>query len=242
MGASGVYFQVDKLHRRELKHDKFVEEVGHTLEYAAEHKSQLTRYGIIAAVAIVLVGGFLIWRSQQHQARQTALREALRIQDGQISPEKSDLFVTFPTQEEKNRATDRAWKDLATKYSGSDEGAVANFYLGTNAADQGRTADAEKYFKTAADQASPAYASQAKLSLAELYGATGRAADAERLLRDLIAKPTVLVSKEQATIALARLKAKTNPQEARKMLEPLRTETGAVSRAALTMLSELPAR
>jgi hypothetical protein len=48
------------------------------------------------------------------------------------------------------------------------------------------------------------------------------------------------VSKEQAIIALAKLKAKDNPAEARKLLEPLRAEKrSAVSRAAITALNEI---
>ncbi len=69
-----------------------------------------------------------------------------------------------------------------------------------------------------------------------------RQADAEKLLRSLIDDPTILVSKEQATIALAKVLAKKNPAEARKLLEPLRAERGPVSRAALTALGEMSAQ
>ena len=82
----------------------------------------------------------------------------------------------------------------------------------------------------------------AKLSLAPIYSATGRQAEAERLLRSVVDKPTLFVSKEQATIALARLIAKNKPEEARKLLEPLRTERSAVSRAALAALAEISGR
>lgn len=232
---------MDKLHRRELKHDKFVEEVGHTLEYAAEHRSQVVRYGAIALAVVVIAVGTYFWRSYQHDKRQAALREVLRIQESQISPNTSEFFVTYPTAEARTAAVEKAWKDFVAKYEGTDEGAIGNFYLGTAYADRGNTAEAEKQFRKVIDNGSKPYASQARLSLAELYGATGRAADAEKLLRELISNPTIMVSKEQATIALARLKARTNPEEARKLLEPLRTETGAVSRTALTALSELPA-
>ena len=43
-----------------------------------------------------------------------------------------------------------------------------------------------------------------------------------------------------AQIALARWIGQDDPDEARKLLEPLRTEHSAVSRAALTALGELP--
>ena len=54
--------------------------------------------------------------------------------------------------------------------------------------------------------------------------------------------PTILVSKEQATIALGKLLLRTKPEEGRKLLEPLRTQAGAVSRAAISALSEAPAK
>lgn len=69
--------------------------------------------------------------------------------------------------------------------------------------------------------------------------AEGRAADAEKILRDLMAHPTVFVSKDQAIVALARGIAPTRPDEARKLLEPLRTQNGVVSQVAITAVGEL---
>ena len=61
-------------------------------------------------------------------------------------------------------------------------------------------------------------------------------------LRDLIANPTEYVSKEQATFSLAQGIGRTNPAEARKLLEPLRTSPGAVSQAAIQLYAELSAK
>jgi len=61
------------------------------------------------------------------------------------------------------------------------------------------------------------------------------------MLRGLIQNPTILVSKEQATLALARLLAASRPAEARKLLEPLvKEKRQAVSRNAETLLVSLP--
>jgi len=118
---------------------------------------------------------------------------------------------------------------------------VAQYYHGINFADRGKIQEAEKELKAVADNAKDTYASQAKLALARIYEATGKIGEAEKVLRSLIDKPTILVTKEQATILLGKLLAQTRPAEARKLLEPLRTERGAVSRAAITALSEVPA-
>ena len=230
---------MDRAHRRELKHDKFVEQVGHTVEYASEHKSQVLKYlGIALGLAIAALAAYW-YTSHQHSKRQAELTEALRVMDAQIGP-PSEFVVSFPTEQDKQKAVEKALTDVANKYSGDREGLIARYFLGVTYADQGKLNDAEKQLKQVAESGKDDYASQAKLSLAQIYDAQGKQGDAEKLLRSVIDDPTILVSKEQATIALARLKARTSPAEARKLLEPLRTERGPVSRAAITMLSELP--
>jgi hypothetical protein len=68
----------------------------------------------------------------------------------------------------------------------------------------------------------------------------GRADQAEKVLRFLMDNPTPLVSKEQATLELARVIAKNRPNEAKRLLEPLRTSrVSAVSQAAITLYGEL---
>ena len=47
---------MDRLTRKDLKTDKFAEEIGHTFEFLSEHSSQVQRYGIIAAVILILGG------------------------------------------------------------------------------------------------------------------------------------------------------------------------------------------
>ena len=230
---------MDRVHRHELKHDRFVEQVGHTVEYAAEHKQQFVRWTAIGVGALLLILGFYWYTRYQAGARQDAFREAIRIQEAQVG-QSSPFFTTFATEAEKQKAVDKAWNDLANNYSGSAEAAIAHYYMGVNAADRGNTQEAEKHFKQVVDSGKDAYASQGALALAQIYESTGRTAEAEKTLRGLIDDPTIMVSKEQATIALAKLLAKSRPADARKLLEPLRTERGAVSRAAITLLSELP--
>src|SRR5207249_2762296 len=148
----------------------------------------------------------------------------------------------FPTEDAKRRAAVKAFSTLASAHPGSAEGILAKYYLGAIAADQGKMTDAEKLFKEAADSGDKNYASLAKFSLAQVYFAEKRPADGEKILRDLMAHPTVFVSKDQAIIALARGIAPTRPDEARKMLEPLRTQNGVVSQVAISAVGELQAQ
>jgi predicted negative regulator of RcsB-dependent stress response len=232
---------VDRLTRKELKSDRFALEVQHSVEYVSDHRKQLVRWGGIAAAVVLVVVAVLIYRSHQHTVRQAALHSAMLVQQAQVGPAPNEYTIAFPTADERVKAVVKSMSEVATKYSGSDEGYIAEFYLGTTAADTGNTGEAERRFKMVADNSSEPYASLARLSLAQLYGAQGKLADAEKLIRYDMDHPTILVSKEQATIALARLWESTKPQEARKLLEPLRASPrSAVSRAALTALSDLP--
>ncbi len=232
---------MDKITRHELKADRFAEEVGATVEFLNIHRRQAILYGGIAAAVLVVAAGTYFFLKHQKSARQIELRAALEIYDAQVgaAPTDNPYMKFYATQAEKDKASEKAFNDLATKYSGNDEGATARYYLAVMAADNGRMLEAEKNFQAVADSGSKDYGSLAKLALAQLYHAQGKIPQAEQLLRSLIEKPTVMVSKEQATIMLARVLAASKPAEARKLLEPLRTERSAVSRAALTALTEI---
>ena len=235
--------QTEKLTRKDLKemvkHDTFREKTLETVGYVSEHRSQVAKYAIAALVVLLLGGAIWFYRSYQHTVRQEALGVALQEYGAMVGAEKPTFAIKwYKTAEEKNAAIKRVFSDLAAKYAGTEEGLIANYYLGIQASDQGNAADAEKYLKLASEGDS-AYASLAKLSLSQVYKSQGKIKEAEQLIRAVIAKPTPFVSKEAATIELARLLATSNPAEARKLLEPLRSERSNISRAALTLLSEL---
>jgi len=231
---------VDKHTRKELKSDKFALEVQHSVEYVSVHRQQMMRYGAPALALVLIVAGVFYYRNYQHNARQEALHQAMRIQNAQIGPSQTEYVITFPTAEARKVAVMKSWQDLAAKYSGSEEGRIAEFFLGTNFADGGNLAEAEKHFKASIDSSDEAYASMSKLALAQVYAGEGKVKEGAALLQSLIDHPTVLVSKETATLALADLLKTTDLPRAKKLVEPLRTSTrGAVSRAAITLDSEL---
>ncbi len=84
------------------------------------------------------------------------------------------------------------------------------------------------------------YASLAKLALAQIYGGQGKVKEGADLIQSVIDHPTVLVSKEMATLALAELLKQTDLARAKKLVEPLRTSTrSGVSRAAISLDSRI---
>ena len=233
---------MDRITRKKLKQDEFAQDVGLTVDFLNEHRQETIRYGIAGLVAIVLIAGLFYWFRQRGAERQAALTTALQVWQIPVGPPQEGQDKSFQTEQDKQKAVVKAFGEVAAKYSGSSEAAVAQYYLGSAAANSGKLAAAELAFKEVIDSGNATYASLAKLTLANVYRTEHRQADGEKLLQSLIEKPSDFVSKEEATIALARYVAPSDPERARKLLEPLRTARPAISRLAVSELNSLPSR
>lgn len=230
---------MDRKTRKNLKSDKFAQEVTSIWDWAAAHKAEVIRYGSLTVAVVLIAAGIFYYMRYQANAREEALAAALRIDNAGVGPNPQPGMLNFATQDEKDKAWQKAFTDLATKYHGSQEGSIAEMYLASAAADKGNLAEAEKRYKDVMDSAPKAYSSMAGIALSQVYAAEGKTDEAEKLLRDYIAHPTVTVSKDEATIQLAELIARKNPDQARKMLEPLRADRTAISRAAVQALGDI---
>lgn len=231
-----------RITRKELKQDKFVEDVGLTVDFLGEHRPQAIRYGVAGLAALVLIGGLVIWFRHRDTERQAALTAALQVWQTPVGPAQEGDRKPFATEDDKQKAVLKAFTDVAARYSGSNEAAVAEYYVGSSAANSGKLAAAEVAFKEVIDSGNADYGSLAKLALASVYKSERRQADGEKLLQSVIDKPSDFVSQEQATIALARYVASTDPERARKLLTPLRTARASIGRIAIAELNALPSR
>ncbi len=229
---------MDRHTRKDLKTDKFALEVGHTVEYLSGHRTEVKRYAIIALVVILVAAGIYFYMRRQTEIRTEALAQALKIDDATVGQSPVPTNLNYATVEEKMAARNKALSDIAAKYPGTAEASYAEIYLAADLADKGDLAGAEKKFRKVLEDGPAAYAGIARLSLADTLIAEGKTDEAKKVLQQAVAKPTTTVSKEQATVLLAQLVGKSDPCEARRLLEPLRTERSVVSRAAVQALSE----
>jgi predicted negative regulator of RcsB-dependent stress response len=232
----------DRITRKDLRTDKFAVAVEHNVEYVAEHRAQVIRYALIGLAVLLLGAAIYFYRGHQRDVRQEKLADAIHIQETNVQPGVQPGPLSFPTDEAKRAAATKAFSALSTEFSGSREGLVAQYYLASIAADAGKLDEARKRYQSVADSGDKDYASLARLSLAGVDFSENRNADGEKRLRDLMANPTVLVSKEQAIISLAHHYATTNPAEARKLLEPLTTTPSSASQAAVQLLGDMQAQ
>ena len=234
---------MDRHLKKVVKNDEFKQQVWHSIDFVKDHRAEVQKYGGIALAVLVVAGGIYFYVNHQGDVREEALAHALRVDQGTVGSNTQAANLHFDTQEEKDKAREKAFREVATKYPGTQEAAISLMNLGQAAVDKGDLVEGEKDFKTVADSAPSAYASQAALALAQLYDIEGKPAEAEKLLDNLIKHPTVTVSKDEAELAMARVKAKTDPAAARKLLEGLQTtQRTAVSKAAVSELAEILGR
>jgi TolA-binding protein len=230
---------VARISRKELKADKFALEVEHTVTFFEEHRKDLLRYGAVALAVVAVLLGYSVYRRHARTERQDALTQAIAVQEAAIASASTTGSQVFPTQEAKDQAATKAFSGIVSKYSGSDESNIAQYYMGAILADQGKMAEAEKLFLEVADKGDATYGSLAKFSLSQIYYATGRLDQAEKILRELISNPSIFVSKDEATLTLARCLMGKKPAEARTLLDPLRTKGGPVSEMAMSLYGQL---
>lgn len=231
---------MDRKTRKNIKSDKFAEEVEHTFAFLTSHTAETKRYAAIGLAVILVAGGIYYYVRHQAGVREEALAAAIKIDNAVISTTPQPPNLNFATQEEKDKARAKALTDLTTKYHGTSEGSVAGMFLAADEADKSNYAQAEKLYRDVADSAPSEYASLARVSLAQVLAAQGKTADAEKLMNNLIDHPTAMVSKEQATLQLAQILIPTDPAKARKLLQPLTTSRTAISKAAIDEMGKVP--
>ncbi len=216
----------------QLQHDHFTDAVSSAVSYASSHRQLLIRVALAAAVVLLLAGGIWWYLAGQRELRRQELSSAMGILEAQIGP-PNDAAKTYPTEDARKAAWLSAISTLVTKYQGTAEGLIAQYYRGAARAQKDDVSGAENDFRTVADSSSTV-APLAKIALASLYIGEKKGVQAQALLQDLIKDPSPLVSKAQAQILLAQIDQTANPQAAKdalKAIDASEADRPAVKRA-----------
>ena len=226
--------------RRQLKQDKFVEEVGHQVEWFSAHRRPVI-IGAAAALAVVIGSVWYVGhqRSRAEEAR-VELQKAVRLFSGSVTTESRPGFITFATTGERERRVSEAFDKVRADYPGSDAAGASDYYLALLDLEQEKLDEAQPKLEAAIDGADREYASLARLTLASVLANKGDLAGAREIYERLIDSPTRVVPAERAKLELARKIAASDPEGARSLLLELAAEGGAVGVAANQELRSLP--
>lgn len=136
---------MDRQQRRDLKHDKFVDEIGSLSARARENQRLLFTVAGAAVIIAVLAYGIYFYRSNHEEKAQVALGAAIETMESPLLPAPGAQPVPgakFKTEAERTAAAEKQFKDVETSYSGTDAADVASLYEARIAADKGDVASA----------------------------------------------------------------------------------------------------
>jgi tetratricopeptide (TPR) repeat protein len=136
---------MDRQHRRDLKHDRFVDEVGSLTSKARENQRLLLLVTVSLVLVAVLGYGIYLYRSNHERSAQDALAVAIEAIDSPlIQPGTPNPMAKFKDDAERLSRSEAMFKDVQKKYSGTDAADVANLYLARISAAHGDSVAARK--------------------------------------------------------------------------------------------------
>jgi len=123
---------MDRQHRRDLKHDRFVDEIGSLSTRARENQRLLYTITLGIVIAAVIGYGIYFYRSGREEKAQDALAQAIETLEAPLIPPAGQAPIPnakFKTEAERNAKAESMFKEVDAKFAGSDAADVAGVYL-----------------------------------------------------------------------------------------------------------------
>jgi len=213
--------------RKELKKDEFRDTLEHGAEAIATHQRLAVIIGSAALAVVLVVFGWRFY-SQRQTARASAdLADAMKVYNARIRAANDPAGPDEVTYvDEKNKYADAAKKftEVADKYSRTQPGHVAEYYAGLCLAQLDRNDEAERQLKKVESSGDQTLAPLAEFQLAQVYEKTNRGDQALKVYKTLSDKPPVFVPRAVVLLKMADYQSKTNPTEAVKLYNQVKTE------------------
>ncbi len=183
-----------RLSRKEIKRDEFMETMGGVFEWVQQHSRAL----IGAALALLAVGVlgalFYAYSARQERLADEALAAALRVYQAAVDPVTADptnaRTPTFPDTESRSRAASELLQAVRDDFKRSDAANIAGVYLGHIAIQSGDSEQArslwEEYVDTAGDDMLSA---EVRVNLMALDRAEGKGDELVTRLRAMLSGP-----------------------------------------------------
>jgi TolA-binding protein len=185
---------MDRQQRRDLKHDKFVDEIGYWSTRAKENQRLLLTITAAAVVLAVLVYGIYFYRSNREDKGQQALGKAIETIESPlltVPPAQPPVpGAKFKTEPERTAAAETQFKDVEAGYGGTDASSIASLYLARIASEKGDVASAKtRLQKYIDDNPKQVLAVGARYSLYRIRIDNGEAPQVAQELQAEISKP-----------------------------------------------------
>ncbi|MCZ2154421.1 MAG: tetratricopeptide repeat protein, partial [Bryobacterales bacterium] len=178
----------------------------------------------------------------QATARRAAFDALLRVMESPVASPQEGGSGTYATQEEKEKAVAAALEEFTKEYAGTNEEALARYFIASNDVSDGKLDKALTEVDVAIRDGNSDTSAIARFLKANILSSQGKTDEAEKIYRELLAgSSSGFLTKAEVTVALAKLVAKKNPDEAVKLLEPMRMEDSSTQRIVSQTIDEIQA-
>jgi predicted negative regulator of RcsB-dependent stress response len=227
--------------RHQLKQDRFskvtLEAAENAVHWSEEHQSTV----IIAAIAVVIVAAIAIggwyYVNQQDEKASAELSTAVRTFETPVRPAgmpPQPGMDSFASIQERGTAARKQFQEIVDKYPHTHTADMARYFVGLSSAQLGDNAAAERSLQEVANASNSDLAALGKFALASVYRAENKNTQAVDLYNQLIAKPTIVVSRATAQMELAGFyESQQKPDEAKKIYDQVAKDNPSTEAASL---------
>ncbi len=213
--------------RKELKKDEVRETLVHGAEAVYTHQKLVAYILGIALIVAIAVFGWRFYSQRQTMKASSAFDDAMKVYNARIrvagEPEEPGE-ISYIVEKNKYEDASKKFVEVAQRYPRTRPGQLACYYAGLSLEKLGHDAEAQKWLQKLASSGNDDFAALARFELAQIADRTGKPDEAVKFYQQLIAKPAVLVPKPVALLALADHYRKTNPAEAAKLYNQIKSE------------------
>ncbi len=227
--------------RHQMKQDRFskvtLEAAENAAHWSEEHKTKLAVIVIaVAVIAAIAFGGWYYVNTQDEKAS-AGFSTAVRTFETPVRPAGMPAqpgVDSFASTQERNTAARKQFQTIIDQYPHTHTADLARYFVGLIASQLGDNVVAERSLQGAAGSSNGDLAALGKFALASIYRGENKDAQAVDLYKQLIAKPTMVVSKATAQLELAGFyESQKKPDEAKKIYDQVEKENPTTEAASL---------
>ncbi len=227
--------------RHQMKQDRFskvtLEAAENAAHWSEEHKTKLAVIVIaVAVIAAIAFGGWYYVNTQDEKAS-AGFSTAVRTFETPVRPVGMPAqpgVDSFASTQERNTAARKQFQTIIDQYPHTHTADLARYFVGLIASQLGDNVVAERSLQGAAGSSNGDLAALGKFALASIYRGENKDAQAVDLYKQLIAKPTMVVSKATAQLELAGFyESQKKPDEAKKIYDQVEKENPTTEAASL---------